>query len=201
MRTIVLALTLALCGCASQPKPAAPASLPTSEGTGVPEGVPEMIVVGVSAGTHAVREFSPPGSTPEARGAEYVDFLTRELKPFIDTRYRTKPGPSSTCIVGQGQSAVLALYAAWTHGDTFAGAIALDFPDVDMQMLSWIQEAPASGRPWVWLEQTWSERARRSTTGITAALQRHSDTQVAVTSAEMHRSARVLAALRAMPVR
>jgi len=166
-----------------------------------PDGVPEMVLVGVQAGAHAVLEFAPPGSVPDAQGEEYVRFLADELKPFIDAQYRTRPEAASTRIVGQGQSAALAVYAAWERGETFSGAIALDFPDLDRQTLEWALHPPRVGRPWIWLEQTWSERSRTSTTGIVASLQRHADVQVAVTSATMHRAARVLAALRAMSLR
>jgi hypothetical protein len=166
-----------------------------------PQGVPEMLVVGVQAGAQSVREFSPPGSSAEARGAEYVRFLSTELKPYIDAHYRTKPEASSTLIVGQGSSAVLALYTAWVRGDTFGGAIALDFPDVDRQTMLWSLEPPPTGRPWLWLEQSWSERARVSTTELVANLQRHSETHVVVTGPEAHRAARMFAALKAMPLR
>ncbi len=166
-----------------------------------PQGVPKLLLVAVAAGSHAVREFSPPGSVLDALGDDYLNFIVDELKPYIDAQYRTRPDPQSTLIVGQASSAVLALYAAWTRGDTFAGAIALDFPDVDLQTLQWARTAPTTGRPWIWLEQSWSERARPSTTEVVAILQRHAETRVAVTSQDMHRAARVLAALRAMPLR
>lgn len=166
-----------------------------------PRGVPEMLVVGVQAGAQSVREFSPPGSSAEARGAEYVSFLAGELKPYIDMHYRTKLEPASTLIVGQGSSAVLALYAAWVRGDTFGGAIALEFPDVDAQTMLWSAEPPPTGRPWLWLEQTWSERARTSTTELVANLQRHSETHVVVSGPNAPRAARMFAALKAMPLR
>ena len=166
-----------------------------------PPGVPQMVLVGIQAGTYAVHEFSPPGSTPLARGDEYLRFIIEELKPFIDANYRTQRQVASTLIVGQGTSAVLALYAAWVRSDTFCGAIVLDFPDVDVETLPWARKPPISGRPWVWLEQTWSERARASTTEIVASLQRYSDTLVAVTAQDMHRASRILPAFRAMPLR
>ena len=166
-----------------------------------PEGVSELVVVGIQASAQSVLDYSPPGSTPEARGAQFVRFLCDELKPFIDARYRTRAERASTWIVGQGSSAVLALYAAWVRGDTFAGAIALDFPDADDRTMAWSHDPPVGGRPWYWLEQSWTERSRTSTTQVVAVLQRHAATQVAVTSYDTHRAARILAALRAMPVR
>lgn len=166
-----------------------------------PQGVPEMLVVAIPAGAQSVREYSPPGSAPGARGADTVRFLTDELKPFIDATYRTRSAAASTFIVGQGSSAVLALYAAWIRGNVFGGAIALDFPDVDAETVGWTKRPPAHGRPWLWLEQSWSERSRVSTTELVAALQRHADTRVVVTRADTPRASRILAALRAIPMR
>lgn len=166
-----------------------------------PQGVPEMLVVAIPAGPQSVREHSPPGSAPEARGADYLRFLTEELKPFVDAHYRTRSAAASNFIVGQGSSALLALYAAWMRGDVFGGAIALDFPDVDAETVQWSTQPPAHGRPWLWLEQSWSERSRVSTTELVATLQRHAETRVVVTSTDTHRASRILAALKAMPMR
>lgn len=162
-----------------------------------PPGVPEVLVVGIEAVPQAVREYAPPGSREDARGDDLVRFLTREVKPFVDRAYRTRA--RDALLMGQGVGAVMAMYAAWTHPEVFAGAIALEFPDVDAVTVSWTQVPPGGRRPWLWVEQKASSRARPSTTQLVATLRRHADVRVIVTGERTSRPARLLAALRAMP--
>jgi hypothetical protein len=145
-----------------------------------PAGIPELLVVGVIAGANAVRDLTPPGSAPGARGDLYLDFLTEELMPFIDEGYRTR---GDAMIMGH------------------ARALALDVPDVDATTTAWTETRPEGGRPWIWLEQSAAEKARPSTTELLANLQQHADVRFIVSGAQASRSARIVAALRAAPLR
>jgi enterochelin esterase-like enzyme len=163
-----------------------------------PAGIPELLVVGVIAGANAVRDLTPPGSAPGARGDLYLDFLTEELMPFIDEGYRTR---GDAMIMGHARSAVLAIYASWRRPDLFEAALALDVPDVDATTTAWTETRPEGGRPWIWLEQSAAEKARPSTTELLANLQQHADVRFIVSGAQASRSARIVAALRAAPLR
>ena len=46
-------------------------------------------------------------------------FIIEELKPLIDARYRTRPGPESTFTAGQSLGANVALYMAWDFPHVF----------------------------------------------------------------------------------
>ncbi len=52
----------------------------------------------------------------------YVLFLTRELKPFIDQTFKTKPGQKNTFIMGSSMGGLISLYAALERPDVFGGA-------------------------------------------------------------------------------
>ena len=156
-----------------------------------------MLVVGIASSTDAVLEHAPPGSTPQARGDILLALLTDEIRPFIESTYRVFDEREGKLVLGLGGSALFAMYAAWQRADLFAGAIALDCPDVDSQSAAWSATPPRGGRPWLWFEQRASEKPRASSTGFVAALQAHADVQVVVTGPESNRTLRLLSALRA----
>ena len=52
----------------------------------------------------------------------YLRFLVEELKPFIDTTYRTLPGRDDTFIMGSSMGAFISLYALTEYPGIFGGA-------------------------------------------------------------------------------
>lgn len=67
-------------------------------------------------------EFSPwpaPALTKKSEafgggGEEYLNFLTNNIKPFVDNNYKTKPEPSNTTLMGYSLGGLVALYALYT---------------------------------------------------------------------------------------
>jgi predicted alpha/beta superfamily hydrolase len=55
----------------------------------------------------------------------YLRFLVTELKPAIDARFRTDPGPESTFIMGSSMGGILSLYAVSEYPTVFGGAACL----------------------------------------------------------------------------
>ncbi|HET7234691.1 MAG TPA: alpha/beta hydrolase-fold protein [Longimicrobium sp.] len=88
-------------------------------------GDPGIIVVAVDhGGAKRLDEYSP-FINPRHGGGEgdaYVDFLARTLKPFIDRRYRTRPGRLSTGVAGSSMGGLISLYAALKYPDVFGRA-------------------------------------------------------------------------------
>ena len=87
----------------------------------------EVIAVGIDIETAATRtrDYTPPGDQPSGiQGAadKYVRFIIQELKPLIDARYRTRPGPESTFTAGQSRGANVALYMVWDFPHVFTRA-------------------------------------------------------------------------------
>lgn len=78
------------------------------------------------------RDHTPPGDTTPAgvgpgcvavagEADRFAVFLRDELKPWIDARYRTKPGAEHTAVSGQSQTALGAFYLGWDFSETFGG--------------------------------------------------------------------------------
>jgi predicted alpha/beta superfamily hydrolase len=55
----------------------------------------------------------------------YAKFVAQELKPFIDARYLTLPGPRTTTIFGSSMGGLVSLYTALWHPRTFGAVAAL----------------------------------------------------------------------------
>jgi metallo-beta-lactamase class B len=85
----------------------------------------ECIVVGIdNGGDKRMTEYNPYDNTQfgKGEGKQYVDFLVNTLKPFIDSKYRTKKGPAYTFIAGSSMGGLISFYAILQHPEIFGGA-------------------------------------------------------------------------------
>lgn len=94
------------------------------------KAVPEMIVVGIdNAGENRAYEYLPykdfvgNPEMEEPAGKQFPDFLTKEVIPFIDSKYRTLRGHGNTGIGGSSYGGVAALYALMAKPQTFGYGI------------------------------------------------------------------------------
>ena len=53
---------------------------------------------------------------------DYLRFLVCELKPFVDSRYRTRPTRESTLLMGSSMGGLISLYAICEYPHVFGGA-------------------------------------------------------------------------------
>lgn len=86
-----------------------------------------VIVVAVdNHGAHRMDEYDPWRSRdPRLGGGEgdaYLAFLARTLKPWVDARYRTRPEPASTAILGSSMGGLIALAGALRQPAVFGRA-------------------------------------------------------------------------------
>lgn len=88
----------------------------------------QAILVGIAnRGTERLDEYSPfvDPAHGGGRGERYLAFVTDELKPLIDARYRTLGGAPHTIVAGSSMGGLFALYAFFFRPDIFGGAAAL----------------------------------------------------------------------------
>jgi predicted alpha/beta superfamily hydrolase len=52
----------------------------------------------------------------------YLEFLVKELKPFIDANYRTLPGRADTTVMGSSMGGLISQYAMSKYPEVFGGA-------------------------------------------------------------------------------
>ncbi len=55
----------------------------------------------------------------------YLRFLVEELKPAIDARFATRPGPESTFLMGSSMGGLISVYAISEYPQVFGGAACL----------------------------------------------------------------------------
>lgn len=82
--------------------------------------IPPLIVVGIYNTPDRNKEY-----LPGPKGTAYMEFVTRQLKPFIDAHYRTEPSRDSTFVGGSSAGGLCAFILAWEHSDIFSGAICM----------------------------------------------------------------------------
>jgi len=90
--------------------------------------LPELILVGVEP-KERHNEYTPwysqalssqrPHDDFHGRGSEYLSFLAERCKPYIDSKYRTKPEPEHTGIIGFSLGGLISMYAAHVRPEVF----------------------------------------------------------------------------------
>jgi predicted alpha/beta superfamily hydrolase len=86
-----------------------------------------LILVGIdNAGRHRTDEYTPvPWQGRGGLADHFGRMLTDEIKPFVDSHYRTRPDRESTGIAGASLGGLLALHMALSRPDVFGRAAAM----------------------------------------------------------------------------
>jgi alpha-glucosidase len=58
----------------------------------------------------------------KAEGEEYARFIVKNLKPFIDSHYRTLPDRDNTAIMGSSMGGLISMYIALQYPEVFGKA-------------------------------------------------------------------------------
>lgn len=91
-------------------------------------GYKNSIVVGIdNGGEKRIDELAPFVNKEYNRGGEgdrYMDFITHTLKPYIDSHYRTKKSRKNTTLGGSSLGALISVYGAVKHPETYGKIIA-----------------------------------------------------------------------------
>lgn len=99
------------------------------------EIAPPILVGIANTGSNRINEYTPSRADYEGMdGAKlrsagdakrYARFVETELKPFIDARYLTLPGPRTTSVVGSSMGGLVSLYFGLWHPRVFGNVAAL----------------------------------------------------------------------------
>jgi predicted alpha/beta superfamily hydrolase len=85
----------------------------------------KCIVVGVdNGGLKRINEYCPYDMEKfgKGEGDQYVDFLAKTLKPFIDKNYRTLKSKENTFVAGSSMGGIISMYAILKYPGVFGGA-------------------------------------------------------------------------------
>jgi predicted alpha/beta superfamily hydrolase len=89
--------------------------------------IPLIIMVAVeNAGASRIDEYTPTSDAAHGgaggKGELYAKFLIEEVKPFIDSNYRTLTDRSHTSVGGSSLGGLISLYLAYQHPEVFSSA-------------------------------------------------------------------------------
>lgn len=85
----------------------------------------KCIVVAVdNGGMKRINEYCPYDMERfgKGEGDQYVDFLAKTLKPFIDKTYKTLPDKGHTFIAGSSMGGIISMYGLLKYPEIFGGA-------------------------------------------------------------------------------
>ena len=123
-----------------------------------------LIVVGIyNTGVHRIDEYTPTASTVGGgHASDYGRMLVEELKPFIDSTYRTLPGAASTAIGGSSLGALLTMHLGLRYPTAFS-RLAVMSPSVwwdDREILRQVEALPHKLPLRIWLDAGTAEGER-----------------------------------------
>lgn len=116
-----------------------------------------LVIVGIyNAGKRRIGEYTPTRAPRLGGGhaARYARMLIEELKPFVDSRYRTLTGAAHTGLGGSSLGGLLTLYAGLRFSQVFGKLAALS-PSVwwgNRWMHRFAARANANPQPRIWLD-------------------------------------------------
>jgi predicted alpha/beta superfamily hydrolase len=116
-----------------------------------------LIIVGIySNGLDRINEYTPTRLPVMNQGGEadlYGRMLVEEIKPFIDTQYRTLPKPSNTGLGGSSLGGLVTVYLGLKYANTF-GKLAVSSPACywdDEMIVRYVHSLPAKNHQRIWL--------------------------------------------------
>ncbi|HOW97370.1 MAG TPA: alpha/beta hydrolase-fold protein [Kiritimatiellia bacterium] len=103
----------------------------------------EIIVVAATCTSNRFPEYSE----TEA-GSAFRRFLARDLKAFIDAKYRTMPDRAHTAVMGSSMGGRVSFLLAWEYPDVYsmAGCLSPSFSDETLALARAKQEDPPAVR-------------------------------------------------------
>lgn len=110
------------------------------------EGVIQpAIVVGISNSPDRMEELN----LLTRKGRAYRSFLVEQVKPFIDTTYRTMPAREWTGIMGSSMGGLVSFQLAWQHPDvfSFAGCLSPAFWKTGAKTVAQVRASPCPDPP------------------------------------------------------
>jgi predicted alpha/beta superfamily hydrolase len=84
----------------------------------------QCIIVGIDhGGEYRISEYDPYDTKyGKGQGDAYLDFLVKNLKPYVDAHYRTRKDPKNTTIAGSSMGGLISMYAILKYPGVFGNA-------------------------------------------------------------------------------
>ncbi|MDX1699324.1 MAG: alpha/beta hydrolase-fold protein, partial [Melioribacteraceae bacterium] len=83
--------------------------------------IEEIIIVGIYNQKDRIEEYN----LFSDKGKKYANFMIKELKPFIDEKYKTKSTPLQSALMGSSMGGLISFQLFWNHPQIFGKAACL----------------------------------------------------------------------------
>ncbi|WP_276497726.1 alpha/beta hydrolase-fold protein [Pontibacter litorisediminis] len=93
-----------------------------------------IIIVGINNTEARMQEY-----VPGKKGSAYMEYVVNTVKPFIDSTYRTRPGPRHTATGGSSTGGTVAFMLAWEYPEVFSKAICMS-PAFKIQDIDYVDD-------------------------------------------------------------
>lgn len=103
--------------------------------------IPPMIVVGIYNTPDRSAEYAP-----GEKGTAYMQWVVNELKPLIDSDFRTKKDRRHTWVGGSSAGGLISFMLAWEYPDVFGGAICMS-PAFKIASIDYVTPVLEKARP------------------------------------------------------
>jgi predicted alpha/beta superfamily hydrolase len=126
------------------------------------ERLTPLLIVGIYNTPDRMDEYTihyDPGEGHGGKGRLYGRFVLEEVKPFIDSQYRTLPGRDTTAVAGSSLGGLVSLTMARDHGEQFALCGALS-PSIWWRKGQLLQELEVE-RDWLRRMRFWVDMGTR----------------------------------------
>lgn len=118
-----------------------------------------IIIVGIDNTAARADEYLPTRAKmgnqfAGGKAEDYLKFLLNEVKPYIDSHYRTKKDRINTAIGGSSFGGIISLYAGLAHPESFSKVLALS-PSIwwdSREMLIRIKNLKAKPQIKIWID-------------------------------------------------
>ena len=116
-----------------------------------------LIIVAIENGGEQRADEYTPTVDRTGRGGQvdrYARMLVEELKPWIDARYRTRPGRQDTGIAGASHGGLASLWIGLTHPEVFGKIAALSTSAArdEGQIIRFVEALPEKPATLVWTD-------------------------------------------------
>jgi predicted alpha/beta superfamily hydrolase len=131
------------------------------------KAIKPLIIVGIyNTGRERIDEYTPTADRAHQMGGKgdlYGRMIVEELKPFIDSQYRTLRGAENTGLGGSSLGALVSLYLALKYPQTF-GLVAVVSPSIwwdNRMILRTVEALSKKPRLRIWLDTGTKEGGNR----------------------------------------
>jgi len=121
--------------------------------------IPKMIVVGIENSQYRMSEYAPffihyLQYEIDGEAQEYGKFLVETLKPYIDKKYRTKPGRKTTALAGSSMGGLVSTFLGIKYQEVFSkvGALSSSFGVCRDEMIEFIKQNPKKHPMRIWMD-------------------------------------------------